>query len=93
MRGASTHVCFTPESGHVRRRSAAQRFPLVAGRETHLGVATSTVKVPPDVMVATRNIDRYPVARQNQAIPEFDPIALRTADAKRPTTHIPKPEG
>ena len=38
-------------------------------------------------MVAARNTLRYPVARQNQAMPEFDPIALRTTDAKGPTTH------
>jgi hypothetical protein len=53
----------------------ARRFPSVAGSETHLGVGTSAVEAPPDVMVAARNINRYPVARQNQAMPELDPVA------------------
>src|SRR5689334_15770711 len=64
-----------------------RRLPSVAGRQTHLGVWTSTIKAPPDVMVATRNINRYPVARQNQGMPEFNPVARCTTDAKRPGTH------
>jgi hypothetical protein len=59
-----------------------------SGPYDHRGIAVADSRDgSPNVMAAARNTDRYPVTRHNQAITEFDPIALRIADAKRPTTH------